>query len=84
MDTKPQQVFNVKSNVVQGKHLLVQRNNAYEINEVGVSIWALCDGEHTLEQIAAVIGQEYEIPENTALSDCREFIDTLNEQGLLQ
>lgn len=84
MDTKPQRVFNVKSNVVLGKHLLIQRNNAYEINEVGVSIWGLCDGEHTLEQMAEAVGQEYAIAYSTALTDCREFIETLSEQGLLQ
>lgn len=84
MTDKPQKLFNVRFHRVQGKNLLTQHNNAYEIDGVGLMIWELCDGEHTLEQIVEAVTQDYEVDYAEALTDCRAFVDDLTAKGLLQ
>lgn len=84
MVQNPQQLFNVRTTLVRGKNLLVQRNIAYEIDEVGMDIWELCDGEHTLQQIAEVLTQTYNVAYEQAEQDCAEFIEDLKAKGLLQ
>ncbi|HEY9072820.1 MAG TPA: PqqD family protein [Desulfobaccales bacterium] len=61
-----------------------QNSFFYNLNPVGTFIWERCDGEHTLKQIAAELSEEYEVSPDEAAKDCREFIDSLVEQGLLQ
>ncbi len=56
----------------------------YNFNPVGTFIWERCEGQHTLEQIVAELADEYEVSPEEANKDCREFIDSLVEQGLLQ
>jgi hypothetical protein len=56
----------------------------FNLNPVGTFIWERCDGQHTLEQIAADLTDEFEVSSEEAARDCREFIDSLVEQGLLQ
>jgi hypothetical protein len=84
MGAMPQKKFNVRFQAVQGKNLLVQHNSAYEVDEVGLSIWELCDGGHSIEKIAEALAQEYEVEYTQALADCQTFIEELTTQGLLQ
>lgn len=80
---KPCRMFNVRFQTVKGRHLLVQRNTAYEIDEVGLSIWELCDGGHTVEEIADAIVAEYDVSYDVALSDCNSFIEDLLNKSLM-
>jgi hypothetical protein len=84
MNKYPQKVFNVRWNVVQRKSALVLNNQAYEIDEVGLSIWELCDGNHSVEEIAELLTQEYDVEYTRALEDCQEFIGNLMDWSLLQ
>jgi coenzyme PQQ synthesis protein D (PqqD) len=56
----------------------------YNLNPVGSFIWEGCDGQRSLEEIVAALAAEYEVAPEEAGKDCREFIDSLVEQGLLQ
>jgi len=39
------------------------RNSSfYNLNLVGTFIWERCDGQHTLDQIATELGEEYDVP----------------------
>jgi hypothetical protein len=84
MDTPPQKAFNVRFQMIRGRNLLVQHHNAYEIDDVGVSIWELCDGHHTAEQIVEALTREYDVDYDAALADCRDFIQDLRAKGLLE
>ncbi|HLF26423.1 MAG TPA: PqqD family protein [Anaerolineae bacterium] len=84
MNITPQKKFNVRFQAVQGKSLLVQRNNAYEIDEVGLSIWELCDGNNSIEKIAEALTQEYDVEYVQALADCQAFVEDLTSKGLLE
>lgn len=81
---KLQRKFNVRLNVVQGKNILVQRNNAFEIDEVGLHVWQLCDGNHTAEEIAEALTKEYQVEFAEALADVQQFINHLSSLELFQ
>lgn len=84
MTALPQKAFNVRFQIVQRKNLLVQHNTAYEIDPVGASIWELCDGDHTEEQIVQALIRDFDVDYDTALADCRDFIQDLRAKGLLE
>ncbi len=56
----------------------------YNLNPVGAFIWEHCDGQHTVAQIAGKLAEEYDVTLEEAARDCRQFIEELVEQGLLQ
>jgi len=53
------------------------------LNPTGVHIFSLLDGEHTLEEIALSLFDEYEVSMEDARRDVQEFVATLGEQGML-
>jgi len=83
-DQMPKASFNVRMNPLKESYLLVQRNQAFEIDEVGATIWNLCDGDHTLQQIAETLSQEYDVDVSEALQDVNEFVVDLRSKGLIQ
>lgn len=55
----------------------------HQVNEVGSLIWELCDGHHTLEKIAEIIHDQYDISLSDALKDVNHFISQLEQNDLL-
>lgn len=53
------------------------------LNEVGGRIWSLLDGTRTPEDIARVLTSEYDVTEEQALADVLEFLEELDDAGLL-
>lgn len=84
MTAKPRANFNVQLNTIKGRYLLVQHNQAYEITDVGVLIWGLCDGNHTIDQIAEAIAAEYEVDLAQASQDTAEFLNEIETLGLIR
>jgi hypothetical protein len=56
----------------------------YNLNPVGAHIWERCDGQHNVAQIAGELAVEFEVSLEEATRDCREFIDGLVAEGLLE
>lgn len=81
---KPAAIYNVRLQVLKGRYLLVQSNQAYEIDEVGLKIWECCDGEHNLDEITKALIEEYDVSFEKARNDCEEFISELSKLGLIQ
>jgi len=86
MEQFPFKTKDTAHRVLSDEAIVVNFQNSffYNLNPVGTFIWERCDGEHTLEQIAGEMVEEYEVSPEEAARDCREFIDSLVEQGLLQ
>jgi pyrroloquinoline quinone biosynthesis protein D len=82
--SKPKRAFDVRFQSVRGRHLLVQRNQAFELDPVGVRIWELCDGTHTLQEMAGTIASEYDISSEQAQEDLVEFLQDLQNKGLIE
>lgn len=51
----------------------------YTLNEVGARVYELVDGERPLQEIMDTIVKEFEVAEQQAESDVREFIAQLLE-----
>ncbi|HUS63498.1 MAG TPA: PqqD family protein [Kofleriaceae bacterium] len=53
------------------------------INDSAARIWALCDGTHTVDEIARAVAAEFAVDPAVAAADTRAFIDTLAKRGAL-
>ncbi len=53
------------------------------LNPTGVHIFALLDGQHTIEEIARTLFDEYEVSMDNARRDVQEFVAVLETQGML-
>lgn len=62
---------------------VIEFNGLITVNEVGVSIWNMLQNEVTFDQIVQGILNEYEVEENVAREDIREFLDQLIDGGIL-
>jgi hypothetical protein len=58
--------------------------NYFSLTDVGARIWELCDGEHTLDEIAHELAGEYDAAPETIRGDAHELLDELAAEGLLQ
>ena len=57
--------------------------DAMGINPVGVAVWKLMDGQRTLQDIAAQIGERFsEVPQN-AVEDIGAFVENLAQHGFV-
>lgn len=53
------------------------------LNPTGSRIWQLADGTRTVDEIAAVLAQEFAVTQAQARANADEFIAALVEKGLL-
>ena len=58
-------------------------SDAVGINPVGVAIWKLLDGRHTLTEIASEVQARFEEVPETAADDLAAFIHNLEERGFV-
>ena len=65
-----------------GKTVL-EFNGLITVNEVGIDIWKMLQEEVTFEELVQGILNEYDVEEEVAREDIREFLDTLISGGIL-
>lgn len=58
-------------------------NGLITVNEVGVSLWKMLQEEVTVDDLVRGILSEYDVDETVAREDIQEFLDKLNEGGIL-
>lgn len=58
-------------------------NTVRMLNPVGSRIWQLADGNRTVEEIAAVLVQEFEVDDDEAAASTQRFIAELMDLELL-
>ena len=66
-----------------GKTVL-EFNGLITVNEVGVSIWNMLQKEVTFDKLVQGILEEYDVEEQIAREDIREFLDKLIAGGILK
>lgn len=54
------------------------------LNPVGIKIFALLDGEHSLDAIARAVVEEFEISPEQAQEDLGSFLRELQADGMLE
>lgn len=62
---------------------VLEFNGLITVNEVGVSLWNMLQQEVTEDDLVRGILEEYEVEEDVAREDIREFIDTLVADNIL-
>ena len=66
---------------VREEHMLLIPEGAVRLNETAAQVLELCDGERSVEDIAAVLSERYGGADVTA--DVREMLDGMAERGLV-
>ena len=66
---------------VREEHMLLIPEGAVRLNETAAHVLELCDGERSLEDIAAVLSERYAGADVT--DDVREMLAGLGERGLV-
>ena len=56
----------------------------YELSALAYYVWLLCDGEHTVEEIANKISEDVQVPVDEVIEPLALAINSLNEAGLLE
>lgn len=63
--------------------LLTADGTGHELNATASALWELCDGETSVEEIAASVAQAFGMPEPQAREEVEAALALLIEQGLL-
>lgn len=58
-------------------------DRTHRLNISASRIWELCDGTRSLEEIARVLTEQFEVDFETALQDTRAVMEQLKEEQLL-
>ena len=66
-----------------GLVVLPGRAEVQVLNPVGIKVYALLDGKHTLADIAREVTAEFDVSEEEALRDAEAFIEDLRRHGML-
>ncbi len=54
-----------------------------ELDEVGGFVWQLCDGRHSVADIANALQERYQLSRREALASLIEFLSQLHRRGLI-
>lgn len=75
---------------IAGDHIIVptgatvlEFNGLITVNEVGVTIWNMLQEEITMDELVRGVLAEYEVEEEVARKDIREFLGQLVKSGIL-
>ena len=77
----------IASRVLAGETMVmsVADSTFFTLNEVASAIWRAADGVTPLDEIVARdVCPEFEVPEEEALTDAREFVRQLSTHGILR
>jgi hypothetical protein len=70
--------------IVPVAEMVVEFNGLMNLNESGAFLWRkLAEGAEMEELVSGMLA-EYEVDEETARADIQEFVNLLEEKGLLQ
>jgi len=70
---------------IDGEVVIISPDDSqvHELNETASLIWKFADGKHSVDQIAEVVAEGYEVPVEVAQADVRELIEMLSAKSLL-
>ena len=61
-----------------------QRENVHVLNKTAKNIWALCDGRHTIEEMAEALFKEYpDMNEKDLLTDIKQTVAEFKQKNML-
>lgn len=66
-----------------GLVVLPGRSEVKVLNQVGIKIFSLLDGEHSRESIVRAVVEDFDISEDQASADLHQFLQELDSNGML-
>lgn len=72
-----------ESILVPIRHNVGDLDYIYTLSPIAARVWALLDGEQSLEQIAGTICDEYEVEREQAAADVAELVSDLEKLSLV-
>lgn len=81
----PRQNEDTAVRTIEGEAFIVnaETSELHNLNPVGTRVFELVDGAHTVEDIVAVIVDEYEVDGETAKADVIDFLAVLSDKGVV-
>ncbi len=82
---QPRRAEGIVAQQAAGKWVLldVKTGQYFALDEVAGRIWQLCDGTHTVRQIAEVVCEEYDTQGQAVGDDVEAFVSELVGESLL-
>jgi len=76
----------VAAKVMDGEAILINLSNGtyYSMDGVGGSIWEVIEGEHSLEEVVAVIVSQYDVEREVVQADVESLAALLLEENLVE
>lgn len=70
---------------VEDSHVILQLDSGqyYALNEIGIRVWQLCDGTHSVASIVDILCDEYDAPASTIEIDIKALLQELLDEKLL-
>ena len=71
---------------VDGEILVLDRENneIHQLNNTASLIWKLCDGDHTYDEIAEIIVDNYDVMLEEVVQDIATTVETFYEKGFIE
>jgi hypothetical protein len=85
LDERLRRQDGVLAQQAEGQTVLLRLEDGgyYALDEVGATIWELCDGERPVGEIVALLCAQFDAPEATVRADVLEFVGDLRRERLL-
>ncbi|MGO9958475.1 MAG: PqqD family protein [Solirubrobacteraceae bacterium] len=82
---RPRRQDGILAQEAQGETVLLrlQDGGYYALDEVGATIWGLCDGSRPVAEIVGLLCAEFDAPSTIVQADVLEFIGDLRRERLL-
>jgi len=81
MDKKPQRNTDIVWRKFKENLLL---DTGHAMNEIGMEIWKLCDGKHTIKEIIDNVFEKFETDRKTVENDIISFIKELEKEKMIK
>lgn len=85
LDSRMHRQPSILSQEVSGTVVLLNPDNGhyYSLEDVGIRAWELCDGNHTVKEIAVSIGKEFEASVEQIETDLLDLFRELTHEQLV-
>jgi coenzyme PQQ biosynthesis protein PqqD len=67
----------------ENKHMLLYPERGLILNETASAILELCDGAHTIGEIASALAARASAPAEVVEAEVLSFVETMHKKGLL-
>ncbi|UCE89722.1 MAG: PqqD family protein [Pseudomonadota bacterium] len=80
------QCSNITSQTVDDEALLldVETNQIHQLNPTACFIWSQCDGSTSVEQIADIVVERFEVERSAAINDIERILQQLDDLKLIE